>query len=63
MFHDVTILCISDMPTASVPPLTPGTTQKMSQALLASFKSFEKEQVHLGIPKGKLTGVVMVLIC
>lgn len=41
------------MPTASVPPLTPGTTQKMSQALQASFKSFEKEQAMHGIPKGE----------
>ncbi|KAK2170118.1 hypothetical protein LSH36_4g08022 [Paralvinella palmiformis] len=39
------------MPSASVPPLTPGTTQKMSQALLASFKSFEKVQVQMSIPK------------
>ena len=42
------------MPTASVPPLTPGTTQKMSQALLASFKSFEKVQLQMAIPKGKV---------
>lgn len=43
-----------DVPaTAQVPPLTPGTTQKMSQALLESFKSFEKDQQRLGIPKGK----------
>ncbi|XP_060606941.1 transforming protein p54/c-ets-1-like, partial [Ruditapes philippinarum] len=41
-----------DVPaTAQVPPLTPGTTQKMSQALLESFKSFEKDQHRLGIPK------------
>lgn len=38
--------------TAQVPPLTPGTTQKMSQALLESFKSFEKDQQRLSIPKG-----------
>ncbi|XP_052254302.1 protein C-ets-1-like [Dreissena polymorpha] len=37
--------------TAQVPPLTPGTTQKMSQALLESFKSFEKDQHRLGIPR------------
>ena len=36
-----------------MPPLTPGTNQKMSQALLASFQSFEKEQQRTGIPKGK----------
>ena len=35
-------------------PLTPGTNQKMSQALLASFQSFEKEQQRTGIPKGKV---------
>lgn len=32
-------------------PLTPGTNQKMSQALIASFKLFEKEQRRLGIPR------------
>ncbi|XP_036359065.1 transforming protein p54/c-ets-1 isoform X8 [Octopus sinensis] len=32
-------------------PLTPGTTQKVSQALFASFKSFEKEQQRLNIPR------------
>jgi hypothetical protein len=37
-----------------VPPLTPGTNQKMSQAILDTFKSFEKEQKRLGIPKGLL---------
>lgn len=41
-----------DVPvTTQVPPLTPGTTQKMSQALLESFKSFEKDQQRLNIPK------------
>ena len=46
-------LLLPDVPTTDgVPPLTPGTTQKMSQALLESFKSFEKEQQHQSIPKG-----------
>ncbi|XP_041373701.1 protein C-ets-1-like [Gigantopelta aegis] len=41
-----------DLPaTQGVPPLTPGTTQKMSQALMESFKAFEKEQSRLNIPK------------
>ncbi|XP_074652550.1 protein c-ets-1-A-like [Tubulanus polymorphus] len=42
-----------EFPTNSsqVPPLTPGTNQKMSQVLLASFKCFEKEQQRLDIPK------------
>jgi hypothetical protein len=35
-----------------VPPLTPRTRQKMSQAVIDTFKSFEKEQQRLGIPKG-----------
>ena len=35
-----------------MPPLTPGTNQKMSQALRASFQSFEKEQQNSKIPKG-----------
>ncbi|RWS31863.1 Transforming protein p54/c-ets-1-like protein [Leptotrombidium deliense] len=36
---------------AQVPPLTPGTNQKMAQALVASFSSFEKERELLNIPK------------
>lgn len=51
------VLCLfADVPTtAQVPPLTPGTTQKMSQALLESFKSFEKDQQRLSIPKGMIS--------
>lgn len=41
-----------DIP-AQVPPLTPGTNKKMTEALKASFASWEKEQERLGIPKGK----------
>lgn len=37
---------------AGVPPLTPGTNQKMTQALAASFQSFEKEQFRYSIPRG-----------
>ncbi|GAB6023133.1 hypothetical protein CHUAL_007216 [Chamberlinius hualienensis] len=40
----------ADIPT-QVPPLTPGTNQKMTQALQASFSSWEKERERLGIPK------------
>jgi len=40
---------------AKIPPLTPRTRQKMSQAVLDTFKSFEKEQQRLGIPKGEVT--------
>lgn len=42
----------TDLPT-QVPPLTPGTNQKMSQALAASFNSWEKERELCNIPKGK----------
>ncbi|ELU09562.1 hypothetical protein CAPTEDRAFT_136866 [Capitella teleta] len=43
---------VSDLPSnATMPPLTPGTNQKMSQALMETFKSFEKEQLTYGIPK------------
>ena len=45
----------------AVPPLTPGTNQKMSQALAASFKSFEKEQQRLGIPKGTEWIILLVI--
>jgi len=44
-------LCI-DIP-AQVPPLTPGTNKKMTEALKASFASWEKEIVRNNIPKGK----------
>ncbi|XP_018917034.1 protein C-ets-1 isoform X2 [Bemisia tabaci] len=39
-----------DIPT-QVPPLTPGTNKKMSDALKASFASWEKEQIRLNIEK------------
>ncbi|XP_073994640.1 ETS transcription factor pointed isoform X6 [Rhodnius prolixus] len=39
-----------DMPT-QVPPLTPGTNKKMSEALKASYASWEKEQLKLNIVK------------
>ena len=42
----------TDIP-AQVPPLTPGTNKKMTEALKASFASWEKEQERLGIPKGQ----------
>ncbi|KAL5020248.1 hypothetical protein ScPMuIL_003140 [Solemya velum] len=41
----------ADIHSTTVPPLTPGTNQKMSQALIESFRSFEKEQQRLSIPK------------
>nr|CAD7411428.1 unnamed protein product [Timema poppensis] len=34
-----------------VPPLTPGTNKKMTEALKASFASWEKEQLRLNIVK------------
>lgn len=43
---------MTDIP-AQVPPLTPGTNKKMTEALKASFASWEKEQERLGIPKGE----------
>ncbi|KAK7870960.1 hypothetical protein R5R35_012175 [Gryllus longicercus] len=39
-----------DIPT-QVPPLTPGTNKKMTEALKASFASWEKEQLRLNIVK------------
>ncbi|XP_024876239.1 ETS-like protein pointed isoform X4 [Temnothorax curvispinosus] len=39
-----------DIP-AQVPPLTPGTNKKMSEALEASFGSWEKERLRLNITK------------
>ncbi|KPJ18187.1 ETS-like protein pointed, isoform P2/D [Papilio machaon] len=39
-----------DIP-SQVPPLTPGTNKKMAEALKATFASWEKEQLRLGVPK------------
>lgn len=36
---------------AQVPPLTPGTNKKMTEALKASFASWEKDQINRNIPK------------
>ncbi|RUS88224.1 hypothetical protein EGW08_003990 [Elysia chlorotica] len=36
---------------AGVPPLTPGTTQKMSHVIVEGFKTFEKEQRRFNIPR------------
>jgi hypothetical protein len=44
---------VSDIPT-QVPPLTPGTNKRMTEALKASFASWEKEQLRLNIVKGKV---------
>ncbi|KAG1673983.1 Protein c-ets-1-B [Nymphon striatum] len=37
---------------SQVPPLTPGTNQKMTQALTESYSSWEKERDRLDIPRG-----------
>lgn len=34
------------------PPLTPGTNKKMTEALQATFASWEKERHKLNVPKG-----------
>lgn len=41
-----------DLP-SQVPPLTPGTNQKMAQAISASFSSWEKEREQFNITEGK----------
>lgn len=35
------------------PPLTPGTNKKMTEALQATFASWEKERHKFNVPKGK----------
>ena len=52
--------CSIDIP-AQVPPLTPGTNKKMTEALKASFASWEKEQERLGIPKGNTRNMIYPL--
>jgi hypothetical protein len=51
---------VSDIP-AQVPPLTPGTNKKMTEALKASFASWEKEQLRLNIVKGKVTVLTVLM--
>nr|CAD7196327.1 unnamed protein product [Timema douglasi] len=46
----ILVLLSADIPT-QVPPLTPGTNKKMTEALKASFASWEKEQLRLNIVK------------
>lgn len=36
------------------PPLTPGTNNKMTEALQATFASWEKERHLLNVPKGNV---------
>ncbi len=48
----IVLLSLPDIP-AQVPPLTPGTNKKMTEALKASFGSWEKELGRHNIPKGK----------
>merc|ERR1712106_1254765 len=40
-----------DLPAGPVPPLTPGTTKKMTDALRASFESWEKDRERHNITK------------
>lgn len=44
---------LTDPECGDVPLLTPGSKEMMSQALKATFSGFTKEQLRLGIPKGK----------
>jgi hypothetical protein len=54
------VLFVSDIPT-QVPPLTPGTNKKMTEALKASFASWEKEQLRLNIVKGKVMLLIVLI--
>ncbi|XP_067245721.1 protein C-ets-1 isoform X1 [Chanodichthys erythropterus] len=47
----------NDLECADVPLLTPGSKEMMSQALLATFSGFTREQQRLSIPKGDYTGL------
>lgn len=51
---------VADIP-AQVPPLTPGTNKKMTEALKASFASWEKEQIKLNIVKGEYNLLMYLL--
>lgn len=51
LIFNVVNVFVADIP-SQVPPLTPGTNKKMAEALKATFASWEKEQLRLGVPKG-----------
>lgn len=42
------------------PPLTPGTNKKMTEALQATFASWEKERHKLNVPKGNKSKIYSV---
>ena len=48
---------------AQVPPLTPGTNKKMTEALKASFASWEKDQINRNIPKGECAVLTHACLC
>lgn len=50
--YEYFLFSVLDIPT-QVPPLTPGTNKAMTEALKASFASWEKEQIRLNITKGE----------
>lgn len=45
-------LFLTDIP-AQVPPLTPGTNKKMTEALKASYATWDKELPRHNIPRGR----------
>uniref|UniRef100_A0A673GTC2 V-ets avian erythroblastosis virus E26 oncogene homolog 1 n=1 Tax=Sinocyclocheilus rhinocerous TaxID=307959 RepID=A0A673GTC2_9TELE len=49
--HSMCLHTILDLECADVPLLTPGSKEMMSQALLATFSGFTREQQRLSIPK------------
>lgn len=42
---------VSDAPSTTLPPLTPGTNRKVTDALTSSFGSFERVREQLNIPE------------
>lgn len=51
---------MADPECGDVPLLTPGSKEMMSQALKATFSGFTKEQLRLGIPKGKTVSQLLI---
>lgn len=45
------------------PPLTPGTNKKMTEALQATFASWEKEGHKFNVPKGKFYKINFECVC
>lgn len=57
----ISLNVLTDIP-AQVPPLTPGTNKKMTEALKASYQTWDKELSRHNIPRGKYIYIFFVFL-